>query len=69
MFDVFSRTRSEGFTGGVWGWTCVRRVARVVVVSSLRRRRRCRRELVVNSLISPLWGAHTHCDTILSFKV
>ena len=63
--------RSEGFPFivGVWGWTCVRFVLlprrRVVVDSSS-----CRRRLVVaNSLISLYWAVHSHCDTILSFKV
>ena len=63
--------RSEGFPFivGVWGWTCVRFVLlprrRVVVASSS-----CRRRLVVaNSLIHCHWAVHSHCDTILSFKV
>ena len=63
--------RSEGFPFivGVWGWTCVRFVLlprrRVVVASSS-----CRRRLVVaNSLIRCHWAVHSHCDTILSFKV
>ena len=67
----FSRMRSEGFPFivGVWGWTCVRFVLlprrRVVVASSS-----CRRRLVVaNSLIHCHWAVHSHCDTILSFKV
>ena len=68
---LFSRMRSEGFPFivGVWGWTCVRFVLlprrRVVVDSSS-----CRRRVVVaNSLISLYWAVHSHCDTILSFKV
>ena len=53
--------RSEGFPFmvGVWGWTCVRVV---LVVSSS-----CRLRCVVN--VSPYGAVHTHCDTILSFKV
>ena len=57
--------RSEGFPFivGVWDWTCVRVV---LVVSSS-----CRRRVVVvaASLLSLHWAVHTHCDTILSFKV
>ena len=80
--DFFSRMRSEGFPFivGVWGWTCVRFVLlprrRVVVDSSSCRRRvvvasssRRRRVVVANSLISLYWAVHSHCDTILSFKV
>ena len=79
---TFSRMRSEGFPFivGVWGWTCVRFVLlprrRLVVVSSSPRRRvvvasssRRRRQLVANSLIHCHWAVHSHCDTILSFKV
>ena len=60
----FSRMRSEGFPFivGVWGWTCVRLV---LVVSSWCRRRRGEGA----SLIPLHWAVHTHCDTILSFKV
>ena len=81
-FCSFSRMRSEGFPFivGVWGWTCVRFVLlprrRLVVVSSSPRRRvvvasssRRRRQLVANSLIHCHWAVHSHCDTILSFKV
>ena len=67
--------RSEGFPFivGVWGWTCVR--VAFVVSSSCRRRlvvasSSCRRrQLVANSLISLHWAVHSHCDTILTFKV
>ena len=56
----FSRMRSEGFPFivGVWGWTCVRFVL-------LPRRR----VVVANSLIRCHWAVHSHCDTILTFKV
>ena len=61
--DGFSRMRSEGFPFiivGVWGWTSCWSCSR----------RTCRRRVVVaSSLISLYWAAHTHCDTILSFKV
>ena len=52
--------RSEGFPFivGVWGWTCVR----VVLLSR-------RRLVVVSSLIRCHWAVHSHCDTILTFKV
>ena len=63
MGDGFSRMRSEGFPFiivGVWGWTSCWSCSR----------RTCRRRVVVaSSLISLYWAAHTHCDTILSFKV
>ena len=61
---TFSRMRSEGFPFivGVWGWTCVR--VAFVVSSSPRRR-----VVVANSLIRCHWAVHSHCDTILSFKV
>ena len=75
MEKCFSRMRSEGFPFivGVWGWTCVR--VAFVVSSSCRRRlvvassSRRRRQLVANSLIRCHWAVHSHCDTILSFKV
>ena len=56
--------RSEGFPFivGVWGWTCVR-VACVAGAWSTRRR------LVGASLIRCHWAVHSHCDTILTFKV
>ena len=56
--------RSEGFPFivGVWGWTCVR--VACVVSSSPRRRL-----VVVSSLIRCHWAVHSHCDTILTFKV
>ena len=59
-FFPFSRMRSEGFPFivGVWGWTCVRFV--------LLPRRRL---VVANSLIRCHWAVHSHCDTILTFKV
>ena len=61
---LFSRMRSEGFPFivGVWGWTCVR-VACVASSSPTRR------QLVANSLISLHWAVHSHCDTILTYKV
>ena len=52
--------RSEGFAFivGVWGWACVR----VILL--------CRRiVVVVASLIRCHWAVHSHCDTILTFKI
>ena len=64
LFVFFSRMRSEGFPFivGVWGWTCVRFVL-------LPRRRVVVANVVANSLIRCHWAVHSHCDTILSFKV
>ena len=68
--QTFFTLQRTNVTYPVYSWglgldLCSPRVGRVVVVGA-----RPRRRVVVGaSLISLYWAVHTHCDTVLTFKM